>query len=316
MKPLNIVATTLLSCILFSFLFIYVLHKPLTVQLLQEQYQHKLAYLKGINGNKIVILAGSNGRFSHRCETIEQEIKFPCANMSIMAGMSLGYQLEKIKPYLYSKDILYLPLEYGKLNEAKNIALSGAEIPYVMTYDHAYLYELDWDAFLYAIFYFDIKYFISSVGEITFNKMGLKKRYSTDTLTPQGDESKHTIEKAEQYKTYIDKLKWTPPTPATVNRLSYSAESTINFMRWATNNGITVIGGLPTVFDDSQIPDETISTLRDFYTENGHQFISLKNKCQYPREYFYDTSYHLSEKYQILHSKSIAQKISTEIVNI
>jgi len=82
---------------------------------MKEYFEIKMQYLVQADEQKLVLLAGSNGRFSHSCEIIEKQLSIPCVNMSISADLSLDYQFEKIKPYLNPGDTVYLPLEYGVL---------------------------------------------------------------------------------------------------------------------------------------------------------------------------------------------------------
>ena len=107
MKTTDFIIYALGSCALFIWIFVFVIHKPITIGIKQEYFAKKTHYLQGIEANKMVILAGSNGRFSHRCETLAQETGIPCANMSIAAGISLEYQFNKLKPHLQSGALVY-----------------------------------------------------------------------------------------------------------------------------------------------------------------------------------------------------------------
>ena len=63
----------------------------------------------------------------------------PCSNMSISADLSLDYQLDILKPYLNPGDVVYLPLEFDALSGTKKEMMAGAELPYIVAYDHDYL---------------------------------------------------------------------------------------------------------------------------------------------------------------------------------
>ena len=127
MKIKQLISAAILSCVAYFFVFHFVVHKPLTIGVMKDYFSEKLGYLSKIHGRKIIILAGSNGRFSHRCETIENETGIPCSNMSIAASISLDYQLDKIKPHLSAGDLIYLPLEYGLLNKSRKQMMAGDE---------------------------------------------------------------------------------------------------------------------------------------------------------------------------------------------
>jgi len=143
MKLKYLLYTTVISCLIYFIGFAYIVHKPLSVGILQGYYEKKISYLRAIDCRKIILLAGSNGRFSHRCETIEEEIAVPCVNMSVIAGISLDYQFEKIKPFISSGDIVYLPFEFGVLSNTNKNLFYGAQLPYIVAYDHNYFSSMD-----------------------------------------------------------------------------------------------------------------------------------------------------------------------------
>ena len=125
MRIVRLLLIMLMSCIVYIACYVFVIDKPITIGIKQDYFARKTAYLAGLRSPKIVLLAGSNGRFSHRCETIEQETGIGCANMSIAAGMSLSYQFDNIKPYIGRGDLVYLPLEYAQYRRSKLQVMAG-----------------------------------------------------------------------------------------------------------------------------------------------------------------------------------------------
>jgi len=297
------------SLLLYAVIFVFIVHKPLTVGVMQGYYANKLSYLEDIDDRKIVLLAGSNGRFSHRCETMELLLGMPCSNMSVSSDLSLDYQLDIIKPYLNAGDIVYLPLEFGALSGTKQEVMAGAEQPYVVAYDHDYLKGMSLERLVYALFYFDLKFLISGLGEMLLDSMHVKRRFSLDTLTRQGDESGHTLEKGSPYREVLANFEWSPPVPGNFAGDSFKAEVLGDFLGWAAERDIQVIGGLPTTFDDKPVPDELVARLCAWYRQHGQGFMVLENKSQYPRSSFYDTPYHLVEEQQIRHSRLVAGRL-------
>ena len=309
MKIRHLVLSASASLLLYAVIFVFIVHKPLTVGVMQEYYARKLSYLAGIEGSKIVVLAGSNGRFSHRCETIEKVLGVSCSNMSVSADLSLDYQLGIIKPYLDAGDIVYLPLEFAALSGTKQEVMAGAEQPYVLAYDHDYLEGMGFERQMYTLFYPDLKFLISGIGEMLLDSMHVKRRFTPDTLTRQGDESGHTPEKGLPYRELIANVAWSPPSPEDFSGNSYKAEILGDFLDWAADRKIRVIGGLPTTFDDEPVPDELVESLCRWYRQHGQAFMVLENRSQYPRSDFYDTPYHLVEEQQIRHSGLVASRL-------
>lgn len=313
MKITTFITAIVFSNCLYSFCFIFVIHKPLTIGVMKEYFHKKTAYMQKAQGQKFILLAGSNGRFSHRCEIIEKKVGLPCTNMSISADLSLEYQFDKLKPYLNPGDIIYLPLEYESYSGSEEEIFTGSQIPYIAAYDHLYLFDRDLDELIQVLFYFDIKYMISAVGEMILHTAGLKRRYSVDTMTLQGDESQHVLVSGRPYRPYIETLKWHPPDSSAIDLRSFKMARLEKFLRWAAAKNIRVIGGLPTTFDDFFISDKVIAKIESIYKKNGHDFLIMSNQSQYPRKVFYDTSYHLAEEYQITHSLTLSRYLTQMI---
>lgn len=307
-------AAFLIGIILYVACFTFFVHKPMTVGITFDYFQAKRAYLKKIQyKKKILILAGSNGRFSHRCETIENSIGIPCANLSIAAGMDLFYQLGQYREFLLPGDLLYMPLEYRANGLASGWTV-GLEGPMVARYDHKFLRELGLRKVLSSLFYFDVHFLLSGVGEMVLNGAGKKRRFGTYTLTEQGDESGHDRRRSEPYRDYIRSL----PTPV-IEPEAFGNEQNwgdlLKILTWASDRGVVVVGGLPTTFDEVAIPDQALEAYRQIFISRGHRFLMLENKSQYPRDLFYDTPYHLREEGQIQHSIEVAKGLQKLFTN-
>ena len=91
--------------------FGFILDRPLALGFLRHQIDAKLARGASIDGPKLVILAGSNGPYSHRCETIEPILGMPCVNGGVAVGIGLDYLFARWQPLLHPGDIVYLPME-------------------------------------------------------------------------------------------------------------------------------------------------------------------------------------------------------------
>src|SRR5271157_6025286 len=107
-----LIAVCASSVLMYLALFGFLVRKPLTLGFIAESYDKKTSYVSGVSGPKIVILAGSNGLFSHRCEALEQMLHMPCLNCSVTAEVSLDYQLARARKLLSSGDIVLMLLEY------------------------------------------------------------------------------------------------------------------------------------------------------------------------------------------------------------
>lgn len=292
-----------LSVAVYLLVFVFVVHKPLTIGVYGDYINFKIRYLAAhADERKIVILAGSNGRFSHRCQVIERIAGYPCANLSIAGGLSLPWQLSLYKQYFKPGDVLYMPVEYRLHGESHSV---GEEAPYRVAYAKRDLPTLSARDALHTLFWFDLRFLISALGEMALHHEGVQRRFSVETLTPEGDERGHDDAKAIAYKGLIAQLP-IPEVPAA----SFVSESDwtdiLEILNWAKAAGVRVVGGLPTIVEDARIPDNAIPFLRRLYESHGQCFLVLPNRSTYPKPFFYDSLLHLSETHQIAHSELLA----------
>jgi hypothetical protein len=64
-----------------------------------------------IKSPKIIILSGSNGLYNIDAKKVEEELKIPCINFGLHAGMSLDWLLDIGRKIVQPGDVLILPLE-------------------------------------------------------------------------------------------------------------------------------------------------------------------------------------------------------------
>lgn len=302
------------GAILYALAFLFVLHKPLTTGAVRSYYDKKISYVKSIaNERKIVVLAGSNGRFSHRCQTIEAQTGIRCANISVAAGFNLVWQLDKFLPYLHANDILYLPLEY--MTEVGEGATVGTEAAYLVAYDHTSLLRLYTPPeALSSVFGFNILDVFESVGEMGLSAAGKQTRYSVQTLTPQGDEFGHDIKHAAEYAVFI-RSQGAPHPMAALYRNDKEMTQVSAVIQAARDKGVIVVGGLPTTVAGTELSDDLLAAIRDFYIGHGACFLALPNRSLYPVADFYDSNYHLAEPAQLRHSRLVGAALRDVAMN-
>lgn len=308
MKSLIAFVITLVSgTVLYVVLFMYVLEKPLTVGITQDYILHKRSYLRSRAGGPVIlILAGSNGRFSHSCEVIQKVLGRTCVNLSIAAGNNLQWQIETYQDLIHPGDVLYLPLEYESYSVDSRF--SAAEAPFIVRHDHPALLRIySGEEQLRLLFWFDLRYAISSLGEMALANRGVTRRFSVRTLTPNGDEAGHTRERGRAYQTYVSTLRavsipeetWVPK----------GRKDLAGLLKTASSLHLNIIGGLPTTIDGAHLPPDSLATIQDLYTRYGGSFIKLPNNSVYPRSCFYDSVYHLNEECQRVHSLALAERL-------
>ena len=294
---------------LYMALFMFAVDKPMTGRINLDYIDFKKKYLESLGKQrKILILAGSNGRFSHRCQTIENDIHTPCVNLSITALLDLKFVFSRYEKYFNPGDILYMPLEYEAI-QARSPWEAGGEAPLIVRHDRCLLAKMDPRQALSSLFYFDLRYLISGTGEMILSAAGAKRRYGIETLTLQGDESGHTIARGRPYRRHVGQIA-APLVNAEVLRNESAWGDVIWIMGQSRKRGVMVVGGLPTTFEDVFIPKGALKAISRIYINGGQYFLILGNKSLYPRSAFYDTAYHLSEEFQIRHSHLVALGLS------
>ena len=93
----------LASLLLYALAFGFILDRPLALGFLQQQIDAKLARAASIDRPKLVILAGSNGPYSHRCEVIEPILGMPCVNGGVAVGIGLDYLFARWQRVLHPR---------------------------------------------------------------------------------------------------------------------------------------------------------------------------------------------------------------------
>lgn len=110
---------------LYLLVFTALLDRPLSHGELRHRIEAKLAIAAGIETPKLMILAGSNGPYSHRCEELSAALDQPCLNGGVAVGIGLHYLFARWRPLLRPSDIVYLPLEQAQNVRSRAAALVG-----------------------------------------------------------------------------------------------------------------------------------------------------------------------------------------------
>jgi hypothetical protein len=303
--------TIILACIssilIYLVVFTFLVYKPLTIGFIHDAMQVRDAYLEARPGPKLVIIAASNGLYSYRAEAMEKVLGLPCLNASTVAQFGLDIQIALAKRWLAPGDIVLMPLEYESYTMTKDGIEKGDANAFIISYAPWLLRDLGWHRVVRALFHFDLKYLISAVVEMGLAKAGVSRRINKETLTPQGDMRGHTESLGKEYRSFVRSMPQASPSGELLSKRFLGEDILANFLKWAKEHDIRVIGTLPTVFDDHPVPDKVIAKIASFYQSQGQEFFLLPNRSQYNRDCFYDTNYHLNEACQIAHSRLIAK---------
>ena len=311
MKIGKLLLGILFSLILYVAIFCFFVKKPILYGELNSMITKKYDRLEKISDNKLVILAGSNGRYSHSAKTMGDCLHMPAVNLSITASISIDWQLELIKRHLNSGDIIFLPLEPHNYNSTEQDSAKSTEGIYCLLYNKREWLKMSLIKKYYTFYHTDLFLIFEDILERAMLLADVKPR--SKGQNEFGDEIGHTPERGKPYFAYINSLRDINPYQQGINTESYSMKKLSDFLQWASLNKIRVFGCLPTIINTVKVPQNYVEQLKSFYEKYGHKFIVLDNNAQYDISLFYDTPFHLNTEGQKLHSEKVAQKIKEEL---
>jgi hypothetical protein len=304
----RILVACLASLIIYIGAFALLLDRPLTLGALRTRVEATIALAHTIQQPKLVILAGSNAPFSHRCETIAPIVGRPCINAGVAVGVGLDYLFTRWKKLLHPGDIVYLPMEETQYVRPRATADLGPDATIMLRHDRATLWTLPLRRQVAALFAADLRAGIMSLIETALVDDGFHDpRGAADGgFNEWGDHVGHTAALAVVNRATLAIIVPVHHAAAEIR----DGDGTVviaAFLRWAKHHGVRAIGGLPTSFIDSPIAEDGLTAIRAIYRDQGAEFLELPNDSLYPRADFFDTQDHLNEATQIVHSVAIAE---------
>ncbi len=308
---LRLLAACLTSLLLYVGLFASVLDRPLSRGLLRHEIAVKLARGAALHGPKLVILAGSNGPYSHRCQTMEPILHRSCVNGGVAVGIGLDYLFARWKPLLRPGDEVYLPMEEAQYVRSRAATMTGPDAAIMLRHDRATLLRLAPDRWAGALFAADLRDAVMAPLEMALvaARFHDPRAATVGEMNVWGDHVGHTEALAEASRGVLAEA--TPQhVDAAAIRDGYGTRLILGFREWARAHGVRVTGGLPTEFADSPMPDATLATIRELYRGHGAGFLELPNRSRYPRAAFFDTPDHLNETWQVVHSMAVARALA------
>lgn len=301
----------LASLLLYGAAFAYLLDRPLTLGALRGRIEANLALGQTILQPKLVILAGSNGPYSHRCETIEPIIGRPCINAEIAIGVGLDYLFTRWKPWLRPGDIVYLPLEEAQYVRPRATSDLGPDAAIMLRHDRTTLWTLPLRRQIAAMFACDLRAAVMSILETALadDDFTDPRLAATGGYNAWGDHIGHTATLAAPNQSSLASITPFHPTAAQVT-LGYGSRLVVDFLGWAAAHGVTVIGGLPAGFLNSPISPDELTAIQSVFRGHGAGFLETPERGRYPRSAFFDTPDHLNEAAQISHSVSVGRALA------
>lgn len=299
------------SLLIYATLFGAVLDRPLSLGMFRQRIDTLLARGAAIEGPKLVIIAGSNGPYSHRCETIEPLLGMPCVNAGVAVGIGLDYLFARWRPLLRPGDVVYLPLEEAQYTRTYAATSLGPDASIMFRHDWSTLGRLSPNRWLGAAFSFAPRAALMSLIETALVQAGFEdpREAAIGSTNAWGDHVGHTPAMGEvNAERLATAVPWHETAAAIV-----SGDGTAmvrDFLRWAASHQVRVVGGLPAGFAGSPVPEATVRAIQEVFTREDARFIDLGDRGRYPRSAFFDTPDHLNEVAQIDHSRVVASALA------
>lgn len=299
------------SLLLYGIAFGCLLDRPLTLGALRARIEANLALGQSIHRPKLVILAGSNGPYSHRCETISHIIGWPCVNAGVAVGIGLDYLFTRWKPRLKPGDIVYLPLEEAQYSRPRAVSDLGPDAAIMLRHDRATLLTLPLRRQIAALFTCDLRAAIMSLIETALadDNFNDPRVAATGEYNEWGDHVGHTAALAALNQSTLAAIIPFHPTGPQI-RSGYGSVLVVDFLEWADAHGVRVVGGLPAGFIDSPLGGDELEAIRAVFRDHGADFLETPEGGRYPRSAFFDTPDHLNETAQISHSVAVARALA------
>jgi hypothetical protein len=307
----RVILPGLASLVLYLILFGAVLDRPLSLGPFGHQIDTSLARGAAIEGPKLVIIAGSNGPYSHRCETMEPLLGIACVNAGVAVGIGLDYLFARWRPVLHKGDIVYLPLEETQYIRTAAAASLGPDASIMFRHDRTTLGLLTPDRWIAAAFSFGPRAALMSLIETALVWSGFQdpREAALGSVNAWGDHVGHTPEQGEANAARLAVV--TPFHHAAAAIAAGDGTGLVrDFIRWAGRQGVIIVGGLPADFANSPVPMATRLAIREVFTSAGARFLDLGDRARYPRSAFFDTPDHLNEVAQIDHSRVVAHALT------
>lgn len=297
-----------LSLLVYLIVFATLADRPLSLGVLRLELLQKTARMRVLSSPKLVILAGSNGPYSHSCVVLTAMLGMPCENAGIAVGIGLDEIFVRYEPLLQPGDIVYMPMELKQYTATASAYHASVDGAFLLRHDRNVLLTLPLPRIVGASFCCNLADLMEALAEMplaaygTINPAGiLAAEYDA-----QGDRIDNVFTSRDA--ALLPRMPRKPPTSTAISS-GYGATLIAGFVARESRKGVIVIGGMPVDYSTALIPDDVIAATAMIYTANGGTFTILRNRSTYPRADFFNGEDHLAKPCQYLHSIFVARRL-------
>jgi hypothetical protein len=298
-----------LSLLIYLMVFSVVVDRPLSLGVLRLELLQKTARLAALPSPKLVILAGSNGPYSHSCVVLSAMLNMPCENAGIAVGIGLDDIFVRYEPLLHAGDVVYMPMEMQQYTASASAYRAAVDDEFLLRYDRNVLQELPLPRTLGAGFCCTFADLMESLVEMPLAVRGTIRPASL--LSTEYDEQGDRIdnELSDRDAALLTQVPRVAPSAQAIG-IGYGAALIAGFVARESRKGVIIIGGMPVDYASADISSSVMSVIAATYAANGGVFTVLPNQSQYPRADFFNGEDHLAKPCQYLHSIFVARRLA------
>lgn len=298
-----------LSLLIYVAVFSTMVDRPLSLGVLRLELLQKTARMAALPSPKLVVLAGSNGPYSHSCVVLSAMLMMPCENAGIAVGIGLDDIFARYEPLLRAGDVVYMPMElqqYTATSGAYDAAVDGA---FLLRHDRGVLAQLPLPRILGAEFCCTLADLTDALVEMPLAQVGAiePSRLLNAAYNQEGDRIDNDL--SDRNPALLTMMPRTTPSASTFNS-GYGAKLIAGFVAREVHKGVIVIGGMPVDYTSAEVPGSVMSAIARIYIMNGGSFMLLPNESHYPRADFFNGEDHLAKPCQYMHSIAVAQSLA------
>ncbi len=251
----------------------------------QYAYAAKLQHLQATEGQRLILIGGSNLAFGVDSKMLQDSLGMPVVNMGLHAGLGLRFEVESVKPFLRHGDVLLVVPEYE--NYQDNLWLGETYLAnVVISSPTQYLPLLN----IKQTYTVAKNYFKSSFANLAFEFTGKHdpSSYKSFGFNAQGDYIDH-------YDKHSDK----GISPRNIYTHSYNEEAVAYLGETAKllqAQGIQVLVGFPAMLKEGyEGKKDFVALAEKDLRKNIAYVVGTPHDYVFDKQDVYDTEYHLTQ---------------------
>jgi hypothetical protein len=297
-----------LSILVYVAVFAMLVDRPLSLGVLRLELLQKTARMAALPSPKLVILAGSNGPYSHSCVVMSAMLNMPCENAGIAVGIGLDDIFVRYEPLLRAGDVVYMPMELQQYTTSAAAYRAAVDSAFLLRRDRGVLAQLPLPRMAGAVFCCGLGDLTDALVEMPLAEAAAIKPEAllAEEYNGQGDRIDNGL--SQRDAALLPLAPRALPLAKGIHS-GYGAALIAAFVARETRKGVIIIGGMPVDYISAHMADGVEPAIAVLYTGNGGRFMILPNRSQYPRADFFNSEDHLVQPCQYMHSIYVARRL-------